>query len=59
MSFKIEKIQCHAANESCVKAVHSSGLQIFISEKPDFNVNYAVFAFKELVLQKVGNAFGY
>lgn len=43
MSFEIEKIQCHAANESCVKAVHSSGLQIFISEKPDFNVNYAVF----------------
>ena len=43
MSFTIEKIHCDAANESCIKAIHSSGLQVFISEKPDFNVNYAVF----------------
>ncbi len=43
MSFTIEKIYCETANESCIKAVHSSGLKIFIAEKPDFNTNYAIF----------------
>lgn len=43
MSFTIEKINCKTANESCIKAVHSSGLKIYIAEKPDFNVNYAIF----------------
>ncbi len=43
MSFTIEKLHCEAANEACIKAIHSSGLQIYISEKPDFSVNYAVF----------------
>lgn len=43
MSFTIEKIYCETANESCIKAVHSSGLKIYIAEKPDFNVNYAIF----------------
>lgn len=43
MSFTTQKIHCETANESCIKAVHSSGLKIFIAEKPDFNVNYAIF----------------
>ncbi len=43
MSFTVEKFICASADESCIKAVHSSGLQIYISEKPDFNINYAVF----------------
>lgn len=43
MSFEITKINCDSANETCIKAVHSSGLKVYISEKPDFNVNYAVF----------------
>ena len=43
MSFTTQKIHCETANESCIKAVHSSGLKIYIAEKPDFNVNYAIF----------------
>ncbi len=43
MSFEITKINCDIANEACIKAVHSSGLKVYISEKPDFSVNYAVF----------------
>ncbi len=43
MSFTTQKIHCETANESCIKAIHSSGLKIYIAEKPDFNVNYAIF----------------
>ncbi len=43
MSFEITKLYTEAANESCTKAVHSSGLKVYICEKPDFSVNYAVF----------------
>lgn len=43
MSFEIKKVTCEAAGESCTVAVHSSGLKVYISEKPDFSVNYAVF----------------
>lgn len=43
MSFTTTKIFCETANESCIKAVHSSGLKVYIAEKPDFNVNYAIF----------------
>lgn len=43
MSFELRKINCSAAGESVTVAVHSSGLKVYISEKPDFNVNYAVF----------------
>ncbi len=43
MSFEITKLYNKAADESCTKAIHSSGLKVYICEKPDFNVNYAVF----------------
>ena len=43
MSFEVNKIHNSAANESCTVATHSSGLQVYICEKPDFSVNYAVF----------------
>ncbi len=43
MSFEIAKIYNAAANESCTRAIHSSGLKVYICEKPDFSVNYAVF----------------
>ena len=33
MSFTTQKIHCETANESCIKAVHSSGLKIYIAEK--------------------------
>lgn len=43
MSFEIKKITCDAADEACIAAVHSSGLKVYISEKPSFSTNYAVF----------------
>ena len=43
MSFEITKLYNKAADESCTKAIHSSGLKVYICEKPDFSVNYAVF----------------
>ncbi len=43
MSFNITKLHNDAACESCAVALHSSGLKVYICEKPDFSVNYAVF----------------
>ncbi len=43
MSFEVKKIHCKAAEESCTVALHSSGLKVYISQKADFGVNYAVF----------------
>ncbi len=43
MSITSKKIVCDVANESCVFAEHSSGLKIYLCEKPDFSTNYAIF----------------
>ena len=43
MSFEIRKITDPKTNECCTVAVHSSGLMVYISDKADFSVNYAVF----------------
>ena len=43
MSFEIRKINDPNANENCTVAVHSSGLKVYLNEKPHLNVNYAVF----------------
>ena len=43
MSFEITKLYNKAADEACTKAIHSSGLKVYVCEKPDFSVNYAVF----------------
>lgn len=43
MSFEITKLHNDAACEACTVATHSSGLKVYICEKPDFKVNYAVF----------------
>ncbi len=43
MSFEIRKVENTRALESCTVAVHSSGLKVYISEKKNLSVNYAVF----------------
>lgn len=43
MSFEIRKVENAKALESCTVAVHSSGLKVYISEKKNLSVNYAVF----------------
>lgn len=43
MSFKKEIIKCSEADEACIYAIHSSGLKVYITEKKNFAVNYAVF----------------
>lgn len=43
MSFDIRTVKSAAAGESCTVAVHSSGLTVYLSEKPELNVNYAIF----------------
>ncbi|MBO5745492.1 MAG: insulinase family protein [Clostridia bacterium] len=43
MSFEIRKITDKNANENCTVAIHSSGLKVYLNEKPHLNINYAVF----------------
>lgn len=43
MSFIKKIIECPEAGESCLLATHSSGLTVYITEKKEFKVNYAVF----------------
>ena len=43
MHFERKIINCPEADETCLYAVHSSGLKVYISEKPNFTMNYAVF----------------
>lgn len=43
MSFEIKEYRNKTADESCITATHSSGLKVYICEKPELNTSYAVF----------------